>query len=44
MLSENPSDNKFRINIEVTNELASLKKGDFIVLPGVGHFLTVRED
>ena len=32
------NDNKFRINIEVTNELASVKKGDFIVLPGVGSF------
>ena len=32
------TDNKFRINIEVTNELASVKKGDFIVLPGVGSF------
>ena len=32
------TDNKFRINIEVTNELASIKKGDFIVLPGVGSF------
>ena len=32
------TDNKFRINIEVTNELSSVKKGDFIVLPGVGSF------
>ena len=32
------TDNKFRINIEVTNELASVKNSDFIVLPGVGSF------
>ena len=36
------TDNKFRINIEVTNELASVKKGDFIVFQVLGHFLTVR--
>jgi glutamine amidotransferase len=32
------SDNSFGINIEVTNNLQSLRKGDFLVLPGVGSF------
>ena len=31
-------DNNFRINIEVTNDLVSIRNGDFIVLPGVGSF------
>lgn len=31
-------DNKFRINIEITNDLVSIRNGDFIVLPGVGSF------
>ena len=26
-------DNKFRINIEITNDLVSIRNGDFIVLP-----------
>ena len=30
--------NNFKINIEVTNDLQSIKKGDFLVLPGVGSF------
>ena len=31
-------DNNFKINIEVTNDLQSIRKGDFLVLPGVGSF------
>ena len=35
-------DNKFRINIEITNDLVSIRNGDFIVLPGVGSFADCR--